>query len=102
MEKSDTIKTDNNKALLKLCAHILKNSEALFITAGAGIGIDSGLPDFRGKHGFWKAYPYFKEVGMSFQDAANPSFFKKDPHKYWFFYGHRYNSYRDTIPHHGF
>lgn len=27
---------------------------------------------------------------MSFSDAANPEFFKKDPRKFWFFYGHRY------------
>jgi NAD-dependent SIR2 family protein deacetylase len=80
----------------------LKKSEAVLITAGAGIGIDSGLPDFRGNTGFWEAYPYFKDAGMSFIDAANPTFFRKDPHKFWFFYGHRYNSYRDTIPHKGF
>jgi NAD-dependent SIR2 family protein deacetylase len=28
-------------------AKILKNADALLISAGAGIGIDSGLPDFR-------------------------------------------------------
>ena len=27
------------------------------ITAGAGMGVDSGLPDFRGPEGFWRAYP---------------------------------------------
>jgi len=83
-----------NSALSKLAATLIKNSEALLITAGAGMGIDSGLPDFRGKEGLWKAYPYFKEAGMSFTDAANHDFFRRDPHKFWFFYGHRYNSYQ--------
>ena len=32
----------------KLAAKAIKNSHALLITAGAGIGVDSGLPDFRG------------------------------------------------------
>ena len=34
-------------------------AESFIITAGAGMGVDSGLPDFRGKEGFWKAYPPF-------------------------------------------
>lgn len=29
-------------------AKIIKSANALIITAGAGIGVDSGLPDFRG------------------------------------------------------
>jgi hypothetical protein len=32
-------------------------ADGLLITAGAGMGVDSGLPDFRGKNGFWRAYP---------------------------------------------
>ena len=39
---------------------------------------------------------------MSFSDAANPEFFKRDPKKFWFFYGHRYKSYSETKPHEGF
>ena len=57
------------------------------------MGVDSGLPDFRGNKGLWKAYPYFEKAGMSFSDAANPEFFSKDPKKFWFFYGHRFKSY---------
>ncbi|WP_265349696.1 Sir2 family NAD-dependent protein deacetylase [Campylobacter coli] len=36
----------------------LDKAEVIIITAGAGMGVDSGLPDFRGKDGFWRAYPY--------------------------------------------
>lgn len=35
----------------------LATAEALIVTAGAGLGVDSGLPDFRGPEGFWRAYP---------------------------------------------
>ena len=28
---------------------IITEAEAILITAGAGMGVDSGLPDFRGK-----------------------------------------------------
>lgn len=34
---------------------IIKNADAIVITAGAGMGVDSGLPDFRGDQGFWKS-----------------------------------------------
>ena len=74
----------------------------MLVTAGAGIGHDSGLATFRGKEGLWKQYPFFKKTNMSFADAANPAFFQSDPHKFWFFYGHRFNKYIETEPHPGF
>ena len=91
----------NEKLCQRIAKSIRKNS-AVLVTAGAGIGIDSGLPDFRGKEGLWKAYPYFKDVNMSFSDAANPNFFSARPQHFWFFYGHRYNSYQEHSPHKGF
>ena len=30
-------------------AQAIKTADALIITSGAGMGVDSGLPDFRGK-----------------------------------------------------
>jgi len=66
------------------------------------MGVDSGLPDFRGDEGFWRAYPAIKELGISFEDMADPEWFEKDPHLAWAFYGHRLNLYRDTTPHNGF
>jgi len=83
-------------------ATALKNARVLLITAGAGMGVDSGLPDFRGDHGFWEAYPMYERLGISFVGAANPAHFERDPAFGWGFYGHRTNLYRDTIPHHGF
>ncbi len=81
---------------------ILKEAEAVLITAGAGMGVDSGLPDFRGKEGFWKTYPIAKKLGLSFQELANPYWFIKNPKLAWAFYGHRLNLYRNTNPHLGF
>ncbi len=81
---------------------IVKEADALFITAGAGIGVDSGLPDFRGNTGFWKAYPPIAKLGISFSEMANPKWFDDNPQLAWAFYGHRLNLYRKTIPHAGF
>ncbi|MBI3925209.1 MAG: NAD-dependent protein deacetylase [Armatimonadetes bacterium] len=66
------------------------------------MGVDSGLPDFRGDRGFWKAYPPYQRLGMSFVDMANPQWFHRDPEMAWGFYGHRRNLYRSTTPHRGF
>ena len=88
--------------IFKQAAEVVKNADALYITAGAGIGVDSGLPDFRGNEGFWKAYPPIKKLGISFIDMANPSWFDENPPLAWAFYGHRLNLYRETKPHIGF
>ena len=86
----------------QLAAEHLQNSDAILITAGAGIGVDSGLPDFRGNEGFWKAYPPIAKRGISFYEMANPQWFHKAPKLAWAFYGHRLNLYRKTKPHSGF
>jgi NAD-dependent SIR2 family protein deacetylase len=77
-------------------------AQALLISAGAGMGVDSGLPDFRGDEGFWKAYPPYAALGLSFSELANPRWFESDPQLAWGFYGHRLNLYRATTPHAGF
>jgi len=83
-------------------AEEVRRAGALVVSAGAGMGVDSGLPDFRGDRGFWKAYPPYERLGLSFVDAANPIHFDDDPPFGWGFYGHRTNLYRTTTPHGGF
>ena len=92
---------DNQQKLAQF-AKSLKKADGLLITAGAGIGVDSGLPDFRGDQGFWKAYPPLKYLGKSFVDMATPELFKTDPKLAWGFYGLRLNTYRAVEPHQGF
>jgi NAD-dependent SIR2 family protein deacetylase len=91
-----------NDAHLKRAAEAIARADALFIGAGAGMGVDSGLPDFRGDRGFWRAYPAFEELGLNFVDLANPGWFSRDAELAWGFYGHRLRLYRETVPHAGF
>ena len=86
--------------VIESAAQAINTADVLLITAGAGMGVDSGLPDFRGDQGFWKAYPALQ--GYSFIDMANPEWFESDPYRAWGFYGHRLNLYRQTQPHQGF
>ncbi|NOU12731.1 MAG: Sir2 family transcriptional regulator [Methylococcaceae bacterium] len=102
IDGNDTPISEQNSNNILLAAKTIKAAETLLITAGAGIGVDSGLPDFRGNQGFWKVHPNYLKEGLSFADLANPKWFDRDPHKAWGFYGYRYQLYRDTLPHRGF
>jgi len=83
-------------------AACVRDADALLIGAGAGIGVDSGLPDFRGNQGFWRAYPPLAALGIRFMEMANPRHFARNPELAWGFYGHRLALYRATVPHEGF
>ena len=83
-------------------AALLQQADGLVIAAGAGMGVDSGLPDFRGDQGFWQAYPPLAKAGIRFIEIANPAAFEDDPRLAWGFYGHRLALYRATAPHAGF
>lgn len=83
-------------------AELIDAADAVIIAVGAGMGVDSGLPDFRGNEGFWKAYPALAKARLEFTRIANPSAFEHNPELAWGFYGHRLKLYRDTQPHAGF
>lgn len=91
-----------NERLIDRAAAAIAGGQALLIGAGAGMGVDSGLPDFRGTEGFWNAYPPYAKLGLDFVSLANPRWFASDPTLAWGFYGHRRNLYRATQPHAGF
>lgn len=83
-------------------AKLIAEADGLLITAGAGMGVDSGLPDFRGSEGFWQAYPVLATAGIDFTSIASPYAFSMSPKLAWGFYGHRLALYRKTVPHEGF
>ena len=94
--------SDQTQRNVRRVAELIAKADALLITAGAGMGVDSGLPDFRGKDGFWRAYPALGKRGISFEQMAQPSWFVEEPEMAWAFYGHRQQLYRETRPHEGF
>ena len=90
-----------NDAIAK-AANLVRHADGLIVTAGAGMGVDSGLPDFRGEGGFWKHYPALGRAGLSFTSIASPNAFRSRLKLAWGFYGHRLRLYRETIPNEGF
>jgi len=73
---------------------MLKGATTIIVGAGAGMGKDSGLPDFRGNEGFWNNYPPYRNK-FDFYDCANPNFLYNHPDLFWGFYGSRLNMYRE-------
>lgn len=86
------------EAAIQKAASLIRDADALLITAGAGMGVDSGLPDFRGPNGFWGVYPALGRARLHFEEIANPQAFVERPGLAWGFYGHRLNLYRETTP----
>ncbi len=95
MSQTETMADDLDRA-----AALVAEADGLMILAGAGMGVDSGLPDFRGPSGFWKVYPALR--GIPFEKMSTPFWFDSDPARAWGFFGHRLNLYRQAVPHAGF
>lgn len=100
MPVAESIDADDG-SILRAAEHI-SGATGLLVLAGAGMGVDSGLPDFRGDEGFWRAYPVLRDRGLKLADIASPGMFEHDPALAWGFYGHRLMLYREAIPHDGF
>ena len=50
------VTSDRTLRGIRQAAELIGQADALLVTAGAGMGVDSGLPDFRGKQGFWRGH----------------------------------------------
>jgi NAD-dependent SIR2 family protein deacetylase len=92
----------NETTPFEQAARAIAEADGLLITAGAGMGVDSGLPDFRGSEGFWNAYPALARARIGFTSIANPAAFESNPKRAWGFYAHRLQLYRETLPNAGF
>lgn len=71
-----------SESMWEQAANIITGSDALVIAAGAGIGVDSGLPDFSSNNGLWKAYPALAAAQIDFTEVASPRTFNatRSPH----------------------
>ena len=84
---------------IELAASLIEQADMPIVGAGAGMGDDSGLPDFHGKDGFWLAYPPLRDAEIDFHTIASP--FRSLPELVWAFYGHRLALYRQMVSHQG-
>ncbi len=78
----------------------LEEAHAIVINAGAGMGRDSGLADYRGEGGQWGALE--TETGQSIFEVVNPQMFLDNPARAWGVFLKRMVEYERTTPHEGF
>lgn len=81
---------------------LIDTADSLIITAGAGMSVDSGLPDYRGDQGFWRAYSALGAAKIPFERLSSSVAFAQAPELAWGFFGHRLGLYRDATPHAGY
>ena len=72
------------------------DADGVLITAGAGMGVDGGIPDFRGSSGIWTSNK------ANFMKFASGNAFKVRPLEAWNFYINRIMKYSHSDPHRGY
>lgn len=86
---------------LKQIKKWLEEADAIVINTGAGMGVDSGLSDYRGENnGQWGAVE--SETGESVFDVVNPQRFSENPSYGWELFAKRLKAFNDAEPHKGF
>jgi len=92
--------SDAVSAAITAAAVAVKEADYLLITTGAGMGCDSGVPDFRGGQSFWDGldHPEIKK----YEDMSDDSWFEKDPELAWGLNMHQIKTFREATPHVGY
>lgn len=87
-------------ALFRQAADWIASCNTLIIHTGAGMGKDSGLPDYRSSNGQWGAIE--KEKGKSIFEVMNPSYMAENPKFAWQKHTERLVSFASHSPHLGY
>jgi NAD-dependent protein deacetylase/lipoamidase len=72
-------------------AHLLREAERAVVLTGAGVSVPSGIPDFRSpRTGLWE--------NVDPMEVAHIDAWRRDPDRFWRFYGDRFASLIDKQP----
>jgi len=75
---------------IRKAANILCRSRVSLALTGAGISVESGIPDFRSPGGLWERY--------DIMEYASISAFQRHPEKVWTMLGEMYHTIADARP----
>jgi NAD-dependent deacetylase len=72
-------------------AELIRSAGTVVALTGAGISVPSGIPDFRSPGtGLWE--------NVNPMEVAHIDVFRRDPQRFWHFYGDRFTALRDKRP----
>ncbi|MGI8506174.1 MAG: SIR2 family NAD-dependent protein deacylase [Solirubrobacteraceae bacterium] len=72
-------------------AELIRGAESVVALTGAGISVPSGIPDFRSPGtGLWE--------NVDPMEVAHIDVFRRDPERFWHFYGQRFQTLEDKRP----
>jgi NAD-dependent deacetylase len=72
-------------------AELIREADRVIALTGAGISVPSGIPDFRSPGtGLWE--------NVNPMEVAHIDAFRRDPERFWAFYGERFQSLEDKRP----
>jgi NAD-dependent deacetylase len=72
-------------------AELIRSAGSVVALTGAGISVPSGIPDFRSPGtGLWE--------NVNPMEVAHIDVFRRDPQRFWHFYGDRFTSLREKRP----
>jgi len=72
-------------------AQLLRDSERAVVLSGAGVSVPSGIPDFRSpRTGLWE--------NVDPMEVAHIDAWRRDPDRFWHFYGDRFAALGDKRP----
>ncbi|QCP47896.1 RNA polymerase subunit sigma [Trinickia violacea] len=92
----------NDNPEIRRAADWVRSADGIVIAAGAGMSVDSGLPDFRGTGGLWTS---LLPAGMTEWDVGSLTqgeCFIDKPVDAWRFYGRALQVCRQVAPHAGY
>lgn len=95
----------NNKRLkeaINNASKSINDADALLIVAGAGMGIDSGLPDYRGPNGLWNTWHPARKLNMRYEQLSTHELFLNEPNLAWGFQSYLTKMYHNLEPHDGY
>lgn len=100
----DAPQSNPNQVAYVQAARLLQEADVIHITAGAGMGVGSGLGTFRGQAaGVW---PPLERLKLEFPEMSNPNRFRDEdkigPKLAWSFWKWRYCAYTGNPPHNGY
>jgi NAD-dependent deacetylase len=72
-------------------AELISDAQSVVALTGAGISVPSGIPDFRSPGtGLWR--------NVNPMEVAHIDAFRRDPERFWRFYGERFQTLQDKRP----